>query len=59
MTAWLLAHYTDVLLHLALDLTGGITLKCILGMCKHPHHQAAAWVTLSVLISVSTVVLIG
>lgn len=57
--AFILSHWTDILLHLGLDLSGGFTLKCALGMCEHKHHQYAVWFAGSVLISVSTVALIG
>lgn len=56
---WLVGHWVDVLLHLGLDLTGGLTLRCMVGMCKHKRHQLAAWVALSMIVSVSTVALIG
>lgn len=56
---WLEAHWLDVLLHLALDITGGLTLKCVIGMCDHKRHQAIVFIALSTLISLSTVRLIG
>lgn len=59
MIAWLTIHWLDVLLHLGLDLTGGVTLKCAMGMCEHPRHQMALWIIGAMLISVATVVLIG
>lgn len=30
----------DVLLHLGLEASGGVALKCALGFCSHPEH---AW----------------
>lgn len=59
MMAWLAVHWVDVLLHLALDLSGGLTLKCAMGMCEHPRHQMAVWMLGAILISVSTVALVG
>lgn len=56
---WIAAHWIDVLLHLGLDLSGGVTLKCAMGMCKHPHHQLAVWIAGAMLVSISTVALIG
>lgn len=57
--AWIAIHWTDVLLHLGLDLSGGFSLKCATGMCEHKRHQYAAWVFGSLLISLSTVALVG
>lgn len=56
---WLITHWIDCLLHLGLDLTGGLTLRCVMGMCEHKHHQYAAWGIMSVIFSISTVALIG
>lgn len=56
---WIMIHWLDVLLHLGLDLSGGFTLKCAMGMCKHERHQNALWLLGCLLISVSTVALIG
>jgi hypothetical protein len=56
---WIMTHWLDVLLHLGLDLTGGFTLKCAIGMCNHPRHQYAVWITGAILLSISTVWLIG
>lgn len=57
--AWIATHWIDVLAHLGLDLSGGITLRCAMGMCSHRRHQMAVWVVGAMLISVSTVWLIG
>jgi len=59
MIAWLALHWTDVMLHLGLDVSGGLTLRCAMGMCDHPRHQAAVWMVGALVISVSTVALIG
>lgn len=56
---WIVTHWIDVLLHLGLDLSGGVSLKCAMGMCEHPRHQAIVWVIGAMLISISTVWLIG
>lgn len=56
---WFTIHWLDILLHLGLDLTGGVTLKCAMGMCDHKRHQYTAWMIGSLLISLSTVALIG
>lgn len=57
--AWIVTHWIDVLLHLSLDLSGGITLRCAMGMCKHPHHQAFIWFLGAIIVSITTVALIG
>lgn len=59
IATWLTIHWFDVLLHLGLDLTGGLTLKCAMGMCEHKRHQYIAWFVGSLLISLSTVIMIG
>ena len=59
MIGWVAVHWFDILLHLGLDLSGGITLKCAMGMCDHPRHQYAVWVLGALLISISTVALVG
>lgn len=55
----MLIHWLDVLLHLGLDLSGGLTLRCAMGMCGHKHHQYIVWVIGAIIISISTVALIG
>lgn len=59
MIAWIATHYFDVLIHLALDLTGGFTLRCAMGMCHHKAHQYIVWITFAVLFSITTVILVG
>lgn len=59
MIAWLATHLLDVILHLGLDVTGGLTLRCAMGMCQHKRHQYIVWGIGCVLISLSTVALIG
>lgn len=59
MIAWLAIHWLDVLLHLCLDVSGGVTLRCAMGVCEHKHHQMAVWLLGCILISVSTVALVG
>jgi hypothetical protein len=56
---WLALHWTDVLFHLGLDLTGGASLKCAVGMCEHRRHQIAAWLSMGLFFSILTVYLIG
>ena len=56
---WIAMHWTDVLLHLGLDISGGISLRCAMGICEHKRHQYAAWMLGSLLISTSTVAVIG
>ncbi len=57
--AWLALHWTDILFHLGLDLSGGFTLRCAMGMCAHKHHQYIVWIIGAIIISISTVILIG
>lgn len=57
--AWLAVHWFDILVHLGLDLTGGFTLRCAMGMCKHKHHQYILWGIGAVIFSIGTVYLIG
>lgn len=59
MATWIALHWTDILLHLGLDLTGGLTLRCAMGMCEHRRHQIAVWVTLGIIFSMLTVYLVG
>lgn len=59
MLTWFEVHWLDVLLHLALDITGGLTLRCVIGMCDHKRHQAIVFIALSIMVSLSTVALIG
>jgi hypothetical protein len=59
MIGWMAIHWTDVLLHLGLDLSGGFSLRCAMGMCDHKHHQYIAWGVGSMLLSISTVALVG
>ena len=59
MITWLVAHWFEILVHLGLDITGGITLRCTMGLCKHKHHQIMAFMAFSIIISVATVALIG
>lgn len=56
---WLALHWADVAAHLGLDLSGGLSLKCAVGMCDHKRHQYALWLLGSILISISTVAVIG
>lgn len=59
MLEFFAAHWLDVLLHLGLDLSGGITLKCAMGMCEHKRHQYTVWVFGAIFLSCLTVWLIG
>lgn len=59
MVAWLAVHWLDVLFHLGIDLTGGFTLKCAIGMCEHRRHQIMTWLSLGVMFSILTVYVIG
>ena len=56
---WIALHWTDILTHLGLDLSGGFTLKCAIGACSHKRHQYAVWALGAVLISIATVMLVG
>lgn len=57
--AWVIAHWTDIMFHLGLDLSGGFTLKCAMGMCEHKHHQYILWGIGALIISVVTVIFLG
>lgn len=59
MTAWLAIHWLDLMMHLALDITGGLTLRCAIGMCEHKRHQYIVWVIGAIFLSFITVYLIG
>lgn len=59
MTAWMVAHWVEVLLHLGIDATGAVSLRCVMGLCKHKHHQVMAWATFALIFSIATVALIG
>jgi hypothetical protein len=59
MVSWFLVHWVDVLLHLGLDLSGGLTLKCAIGMCEHKRHQYAVWIFGAIFLSFLTVYAIG
>lgn len=56
---WLTIHWADVLMHLGLDLSGGVTLKCAMGMCPHKRHQYTVWLIGAIILSTTTVALIG
>lgn len=49
----------DILIHYGLDITGGLTLTCLMGMCEHKRHQYAVWLVVGLLISIVTVHLVG
>mgnify|MGYP000919509777 CR=1 FL=1 len=57
--AWVIAHWPDIAFHLGLDLSGGFTLKCAMGMCKHKHHQYIVWVIGALIVSIGTVMIVG
>jgi hypothetical protein len=57
--AWLWAARLDIALHLALDTSGALTLRCAMGLCKHQRHQLLAWFVCAMLISTGTVALVG
>ena len=57
--AWLMLHWTDVLFHLGLDLTGGFTLRCAMGVCEHKRHQYTVWAIGAIIVSVVTVMVVG
>lgn len=59
MISWIAIHWMDILLHLGLDLSGGLTLRCAIGMCAHKRHQYLVWMMGAILVSISTVALIG
>lgn len=59
MITWLALHWIDLLVHLSLDVTGGLTLRCVMGLCQHKRHQYMAWALFSILFSISTVMLVG
>ena len=49
----------DVLIHLALEALGALSLRCVLGMCKHKRHRIIAWTTTALIFSIATVILVG
>jgi hypothetical protein len=40
-------------------MSGGFTLKCAMGMCKHKHHQYIVWVIGALIVSIGTVMIVG
>lgn len=59
MTAWIALHWVDVLLHLILDVSGGISLRCAMGLCDHTLHRYLVWGIFAIIFSVATVAIIG
>lgn len=59
MVAFVTAHWADIMFHLGLDLTGGITLRCAMGMCKHKVHQYMVWGVVAIIVSIATVYFVG
>jgi hypothetical protein len=59
MLAFVVTHWLDILIHLGLDVSGGLSLKCAMGMCEHKRHQNLVWLLGCVLISISTVAMVG
>lgn len=57
--AWVMTHWIDILIHLGLDLTGGVTLRCAMGVCEHKHHQYIVWGIGAMIVSIVTVILVG
>jgi hypothetical protein len=49
----------SVVLHLVLEATGAVALRCALGLCKHTHHRVAAWAVIAIPMSIITVHLVG
>jgi hypothetical protein len=53
---------SDVVLHLMLELMGGLTLRCFIGRCTHNHHRAVRWTGLflvNLLLAITTVIIVG
>lgn len=49
----------DVLLHFGLEAVGALGLRCVVGVCHHAAHRAAAWGAFGLATSWLTVSLVG
>ena len=49
----------DVLIHFSLEAVGALGLRCVVGLCDHAAHRAAAWTGFGLLSSAATVSLVG
>jgi hypothetical protein len=38
---------TSIALHCSLEAFGGLSMRCVVGVCKHRRHQTAAWIFLA------------
>jgi len=50
---------TAYLLHFALASTEALTVRCLVGRCRHRHHRIMAYLMISVLTTIATVHLVG